>query len=174
MSGDCRRCRLGKPSNCRAAAHLNRRARLDEMAAAAADDVEFECFAEGSRLRVRVTSAGYNRFANCQFPRDIRVAGARFTAPRHALTFASGPGGTFFYRVRPSLIRPVVGAPTRVFEDVGVDECAICLCDPKAVVFTPCGHFHVCAGCAARLGARAPCPICRTPIAGAIPRSMFA
>ena len=33
--------------------------------------VTFRCVAEGSRLRVRVTTPGYNPYINCQFPKGI-------------------------------------------------------------------------------------------------------
>jgi predicted DNA-binding WGR domain protein/outer membrane protein assembly factor BamB len=40
--------------------------------------VVVECFREGSNLRVRVISEGYNRDWNCQFPKGIREEGARY------------------------------------------------------------------------------------------------
>lgn len=40
--------------------------------------VMVECYQEGSKLRVRVISEGYNAAWHCQFPKDIRTAGARY------------------------------------------------------------------------------------------------
>ncbi|UQA55765.1 WGR domain-containing protein [Polyangium aurulentum] len=40
--------------------------------------VVVECYAQGGKLRVRVVSPGFDKKRNCQFPRDIREAGARF------------------------------------------------------------------------------------------------
>ena len=40
--------------------------------------VMVECFKEGSKLRVRVISEGYNKELRCQFPKGIREAGARY------------------------------------------------------------------------------------------------
>jgi len=40
--------------------------------------VILECVKEGAKLRVRVVSPGYNKSFNCQFPRNIRVEGARY------------------------------------------------------------------------------------------------
>lgn len=40
--------------------------------------VVVECFREGSNLRVRVVSAGYNQNWRCQFPKGIREEGARY------------------------------------------------------------------------------------------------
>lgn len=37
-----------------------------------------ECYREGSNLRVRVVSEGFNRAWHCQFPKDIREEGARY------------------------------------------------------------------------------------------------
>jgi predicted DNA-binding WGR domain protein len=37
-----------------------------------------ECYEQGGKLRVRVVSPGFDKKRNCQFPRDIRAAGARF------------------------------------------------------------------------------------------------
>lgn len=37
-----------------------------------------ECFREGSKLRVRVVSDGYNHNWKVQFPKDIRIEGARY------------------------------------------------------------------------------------------------
>jgi predicted DNA-binding WGR domain protein len=40
--------------------------------------VILECVAEGSKLRIRVVSAGYHQNWNVQFPKDIRKAGDRY------------------------------------------------------------------------------------------------
>jgi predicted DNA-binding WGR domain protein len=49
-----------------------------ETTADASQGVVVECVAEGSKLRVRVVSPGYNRDWNVQFPRNLREPGARF------------------------------------------------------------------------------------------------
>jgi hypothetical protein len=53
-----------------------------------------ECFREGSKLRVRVVSNGYNPNWKVQFPKDIRVEGARYLVQEIR---ESANGG--FYRV---------------------------------------------------------------------------
>ena len=69
--------------------------------------VYFTCVKEGSRLRVRITSPGYNQEANCQFPRAIRAEGKTYTAPVAAIKFARSPQGTFFYRVAAKSVKVV-------------------------------------------------------------------
>lgn len=73
--------------------------------------VSLQCVAEGSRLRMRILSPGYLSSANCQCPRSIRVAGKFFLADPSAITLASGPGGKFFYRIKPTGIRETDGRP---------------------------------------------------------------
>jgi outer membrane protein assembly factor BamB/predicted DNA-binding WGR domain protein len=55
--------------------------------------VVVECFKEGSNLRVRVISEGYNKNLHCQFPKGIREAGARYVVDE----VREARGG--FYRV---------------------------------------------------------------------------
>ena len=55
--------------------------------------VTVECYKDGSKLRVRVLSAGYNRDWAVQFPSDIREAGAKYIVDE---VRESGRGG--FYR----------------------------------------------------------------------------
>jgi hypothetical protein len=57
-------------------------ARMTSMATArsarSVEAVMVECVAEGSKVRARVISSGYDSSKNCQFPRDIREAGKKF------------------------------------------------------------------------------------------------
>jgi hypothetical protein len=142
-----------------------------------ADIIRFQCVKEGSRLRVRILSPGYNHEANCQFPRAIRAAGQEYTAPRAAVTFAEGPNHRFFYRVRASSVALAPALPPaelRVYTDESID-CSVCMEEPKSVVFAPCGHYYCCLGCATQIhhGAAPNCPICRAPIGQVVPRDMI-
>ncbi|HEY7545701.1 MAG TPA: PQQ-binding-like beta-propeller repeat protein, partial [Blastocatellia bacterium] len=56
-----------------------------------------ECFREGSNLRVRVVSEGFNRNWHCQFPKGIREEGARYVVDE----VREARGG--FYRVRGNI-----------------------------------------------------------------------
>ena len=61
--------------------------------------VRLKCVKEGSKLRVRIISAGYNPRANCQFPRAIRVEGREYTYPATDVVFAESAQHKFFYRI---------------------------------------------------------------------------
>ncbi|MCA9673244.1 MAG: WGR domain-containing protein [Myxococcales bacterium] len=49
-----------------------------ETVSDAGDGVIVECYKEGSKLRVRVISSGYQKKWNVQFPKNIREEGARY------------------------------------------------------------------------------------------------
>ena len=67
--------------------------------------VRLRCVKEGSRLRVKIISAGYNNNANCQFPRNIRLVDREYLVPIHAISFSEGAGRKFFYRVSKNYIK---------------------------------------------------------------------
>lgn len=156
--------------------------------------VRFRCVREGSRVRVRVITPGYNPYANCQFPRDGRVVGKEYEAPVSALSF-SDTRGKFFYRVKPKEIREVdilsigsagssggsscssnsSGTSARVEHVFESADCVVCLdCEP-AIIFAPCGHFCACEDCARQLfsssGKR--CPMCRATIAQCVTKAQL-
>ena len=58
-----------------------------------------ECVDEGGRLRIHVLAQGYHTDWNVQFPRDYRIAGARYLVDE---VVASGRG---FYRIRGEIKR---------------------------------------------------------------------
>ncbi|WP_441245617.1 WGR domain-containing protein [Kitasatospora sp. McL0602] len=62
--------------------------------------IEVECVQEGGRTRIRVVSSGYDAGWHVQFPKDIRVPGARYLV---AELHASERGG--FYRARGEIKR---------------------------------------------------------------------
>jgi len=155
--------------------------------------VYFACVKERSKLRVRITSPGYNPEANCQFPRAIRADGKTFTAPVSAISFARGPQGKFFYRVKPKAIVEVdpedeheeeVGNleanRAEVLRALGIretktkvkaiyqddsEECVVCFDESKEVVLVPCGHYCLCGGCAHQVKETTKvCPLCRAKI----------
>ncbi len=131
------------------------------------DIIRYKCTKVGSRLRVRVTSPGYNPYANCQFPRDIRLDGREYTTPRSALKFAESPRHKFFYRVtRKQDITIVTGkVPTDLKKYDKEETCCICIDAPPSVIFYRCGHFTCCKACAAAIMTTTKkCPLCRSSI----------
>jgi hypothetical protein len=140
-----------------------------------------KCIAEGRRLRVRILSPGYFSEANCQFPRNIRAEGRLYQVDSSCVTLTSGPAGKYFYRVRGEI--KIVDDPTEIQQldqntqsqiqvsvervyDSGEPECIVCLEDPKTLVMVPCGHYCLCAKCKLKIFK---CPLCRQPIALAVP-----
>lgn len=74
---------------------------VQTVSAVPSGGVVVECFSQGSRLRMRIVSEGFDPAWNVQFPRHIRQAGARYVVDAvHA-----APGG--FYRVRGEIRRLV-------------------------------------------------------------------
>ena len=75
-------------------------ARISEMREARSsrptDKVVIECVKEGSKIRARVVSAGYDESKNVQFPKAIREAGKRFVVD---LVVNAGS----FYRVKGNI-----------------------------------------------------------------------
>lgn len=144
-------------------------------------DVFLECVKESSKLRVRIVSQGYFTWANCQFPRDIRVDGRKYKVPASAIKLVSGQRGKYFYRIDKHAIQIVdativsaaeaaVVKPEHVY-DSGEETCTMCMDAPKTVVFSPCGHYCSCAVCAGKLDNK--CPMCRSVITTIVPRDMI-
>lgn len=138
-------------------------------------DVFLECVKEGSsKLRVRIVSQGYFTWANCQFPRDIRVDGRKYKVPASAIKLVAGPRGKYFYHVDKSVIQIVdavvtttaVAKPEHIY-DSGEETCTMCMDAPKNVAFSPCGHYCSCTSCAGKLEGK--CPMCRSAIVAVVP-----
>src|SRR3954464_328375 len=66
--------------------------------------VSLECVLDGRKLRMRITSPGYRVGANCQCPRDIRVAGAKYQVPAGAISLRA-PRSTYFYHIKGKVTR---------------------------------------------------------------------
>ncbi len=133
--------------------------------------VYLQCIKARTKLRVRITSGGYFRDANCMFPRDLRVVGRRYRVPAWAVTLISSRG-KYYYSVTPSAVVVLSDVDDtsniHVYEDEGTVECAICLTEPKTMVINPCGHYYMCETCASSVKT---CPICRGSITSLINKS---
>ncbi len=142
--------------------------------------VVLRCVKEASKLRIKIVSPGYAQDANCQFPRDIRVAGREYSVPRCDVVMAETKG-KFFYRVKKNNIKILDKQAQlsqdkeepkfKVYGDEHLSECAVCLRgtdeDPTMcfVILVKCGHYALCDACAHECKNRSgKCPLCREPI----------
>jgi len=131
--------------------------------------VYLQCIKEGSKLRIKIISPGFNHEANCQFPKDIRKDGLKYEVPLSSIKFAEGPNHKFFYRISKTSIKILdqlqdqtqINKIVKIYEDTSSMDCLICMCSEKDVVFAPCGHYCSCAECAKKLSK---CPMCREMI----------
>jgi len=146
------------------------------------EQVQFKCIKQKSRLRVRIITPGYNNYANCQFPRNIRKEGCIYSAPSSAIKFARGPAGTFFYRVSKKDIKVISDIDIGTSEKVKIDkiyeeespDCVICMDNPHNVVIVPCGHYCLCNDCALILEKTSKkCPMCRGHIELVVTQDMI-
>lgn len=146
--------------------------------------VRLKCVSEGSKLRIRIISPGYYNYANCQFPKDIRVLGRLYECEPGDVKLVN-IGVTYYYRIKKSGIRILDNTPLNnvtnaniisvcnsnyIPEKIYTDdnpECSICLTEEKAIIFVPCGHFATCNNCDKKLPNRK-CPICRKDIRNTI------
>ena len=142
--------------------------------------VYLKCIRVGPKLRVRITTPGYNVQANCQFPRAIRVEGRIFRVPAQLVHVGAGAAGKFFYRIPAPSVQIVHGDEAeRVLAEVQhqpkkaaekatkpqqiftIAECTVCLDNESDMVFVPCGHMCICRSCCSQLQ-DSRCIMCRT------------
>lgn len=128
--------------------------------------MHFQCVKDRGKLRIRIISPGYNKEANCQFPRAIRACGRKYSAPPSAVKLAKGTAGKFFYRVQKKFIQTLDEKVIikKVFGDEDC-ECDVCMDKKREVVIVPCGHYCLCGECAKAIeGTTGVCPLCRGDI----------
>jgi len=154
--------------------------------------VLFECISdEKGKLRVRPISPGYYPNANCQFPRDLREVGRRYSVHPRAVTLVTSRGKWYYsVRMRSAIqvlnldLDAVPVSPTSIstleaavkvknltiYEDQTSPDCTICMESPKTTIIIPCGHFYTCATCTEKIQK---CPICRCHITGRVNQSQM-
>ena len=151
-------------------------------------DVILQCVPEGRKLRVKMMTPGYLVGANCQFPRDLRVAGRKFQVPTEHVKLRK-IGASYFYAVsnrsaikiidtevmkadtgHPPVRAAPLSLPSKIFQDENDASCAVCLTEDKSIVFIPCGHYYTCASCSDKLPK---CPICRVVVQERINKGLF-
>lgn len=138
--------------------------------------VYLKCVKEASKLRTKIISPGFFNEANCQFPRNIRVEGMKYTVPLHAISFSESSNHKFFYRIDKNYIK-IYNAEsdiTQIFEDDTTTECTICMNANKEIVFAKCGHYICCEECSLTIfQTTKKCPVCRTKIDEIVKRDLI-
>jgi hypothetical protein len=146
--------------------------------------IYLQCVKVGSKLRVRITSPNYNGFANCQFPRNLRIEGRRYSAPISDLSF-SETRGKFFYRVNKNNIKIIdqnIEQKQNIEHKIKIDkiyendeqECVVCMDNKNEVVLYKCGHFCMCLKCANKiLTTTRKCPMCRQEFTMAVTKEQL-
>ena len=127
--------------------------------------VHLRCVKEGGKLRVRITSPGYNSAANCQFPRNIRKEGCSYTVPVSSVKFAELKG-KFFYRINGKHVTQIQEKVTfeKIYEN-DETECIVCMENEHDVILFKCGHYCLCNVCATKIKeSSGKCPMCRADI----------
>jgi hypothetical protein len=147
--------------------------------------VILECVSEGSKLRVKMKSPGYLINSNCQFPRDLRLAGRKFKVPVEDVKLMTQRGKYFYSIKKKTNIEIIEDSDSsniaaeilrdnlkhmKIYEDADTSDCAVCLSDVKSIVFIPCGHFYTCKPCSQQLKT---CPICRETISECVDKNLF-
>ena len=147
------------------------------------DKVRLRCVSEGNRLRIRILSKGFSRDANCQFPKNIRVAGREYLVPRGDISMVQTKG-KFFYSVKRNNIEICEGKAQaeekldlknmKIYEDPELEDCVVCMDEKDKVegfiILVPCGHCCTCKKCSDKLR---DCPICRAPISQKITKAQL-
>ena len=143
--------------------------------------VHLICVKERGKLRIKVTTDGYYKDANTQFPRGIRKQGVKYKVKTSDINLVQ-TRGKYFYSVKKKsniiiLSDDDIGeeqvhdlSKIKIYTDEDHDNCVICMEVKKDIVFIPCGHFYTCNGCSLKI---TKCPICRTVISDRINRIDF-
>ena len=140
------------------------------------DNVELICIKQGSKLRVRIISQGYINYANCQFPKDLRIEGRRFKVKSEYIKLITQKGRWFYSIKKKNCIEIVDNISSeelskiKIYEDEDIDECSICMNELKNDVFYPCGHFYTCKNCSNKLSK---CPYCKQNIENRIDKKLI-
>lgn len=142
-------------------------------------EVILQCFNEKNKLRVKIISHGFNNQANCQFPKDIRKEGRKYSVLSCFIKLVKGPNGKYFYRVssKNDNIKILsendiinMNKNIKIYEDKDIDECLICMSNKKNTVCAPCGHYYACNICLLQMNK---CALCRCDILLKIDRNQL-
>lgn len=150
--------------------------------------VDLICVKIKGKLRVRITTVGYLREANCQFARDIRLEGTRYKVKPQNIKLIT-IRGKWFYSIARSDVAEIINKDQQdehidgekvkikinhIYEDQDEPLCQICFGNKKHVVFNPCGHYCTCQECANKIFISTKnCPMCLKKITQCIDRDLI-
>ena len=133
--------------------------------------VILQCVKVKNRLRVRIISEGYCKFANCAFPRNLRVEGRKYQVPFFGVITVERSSGNFFYRISETHIHDYIEETKEVVDKIyTASECCVCLDAEPKMVIVPCGHRCACQECSQKLTNKK-CPLCRTQFSNIVHES---
>jgi hypothetical protein len=149
-------------------------------ASSSSEYVFLKCVKQSGKLRIKVTSDGYLKSANTQFPRDLRKEGCCYRVLVEDIKLLR-TRGQYFYSVKKRSSILIVSeedviissadlSKIKIHTDDDSDECVICMVDKKQIVFGPCGHYFSCKTCSEKCVL---CPICRCAVTDRLDRSLF-
>lgn len=143
------------------------------------NEVILQCVKEHGKLRVKIISNGYNRNANCQFPKNIRQENRKYKVPAYAIKVVQRGADKFFYNVNKANIKIIDTEDVESIEDAmqnlniyEVSDCCICLEEKSEMVMVPCGHLCLCNACSSAFKEQK-CPMCRSVITMRINKSQL-
>ena len=122
-------------------------------------DVFLKCTKEKNKLRLRITTPGYDNNILCQVPRSIKQEGFEYKVLSSDISIKQDLNGKFYYRIRN--INNVSKLDVYIQNLFKSDECCICLDKLSEYIFVPCGHLCVCKECAEEWSwMHNKCPMC--------------
>ena len=133
--------------------------------------VLLQCVKVKGRLRVRIISPGYCPWANCSFPRSLRVESKKYQVPFFGVTIVERSNRKFFYRISASHIHDYKEEIRETVDKIYTAlECCVCLDAEPKMVIVPCGHRSLCQECSQKLTNKK-CPLCRTQFSNIVHES---
>ena len=125
-----------------------------------------QCVKEKSKLRMKILTSSYYTDANCQCPKNIRIADMKYYVKKSNIVLTiHNSSGKYFYRIH-GVITPFennIIVPTTIYNDETELICIVCFENPKDIIYNPCGHYNMCNECYSKLKKKC-CPTCRKDI----------
>jgi hypothetical protein len=131
--------------------------------------VILQCIKEKNKLRMKILTNSYYTNANCQCPKNIRIANMKYYVKKSNIVLTKhNNSGKYFYRINGTIIPFETNndntiIPTTIFNDETELICIVCFENPKNIIYNPCGHYNMCNECYSKLRKKC-CPTCRKDI----------